>query len=240
MMQAIQIQYAAGTHNAHQDYGFCGYRCDHANYRDHGGRGAQRRGNWKSGRGGRVNRDLTHYCWNHGVCARPGKDCRTSEEGHKKDAVWCHKMSGSERNCTWQVGSLPASKTNVEETKPSYKYGLLCISIVDPPQNATIIAKYDSGASNNYCHTEHMLVITNIKDTHDGPTFQLPNNTTINSTKTESIAISRSLSIHAKQAHLFGVLHISLLISLVQLCDDDCIAILDNNEMSILKTRHLF
>ena len=39
---------------------------------------------------------------------------------------------------------------NVEEMKQSNTFNLLCISIVDPPQHATIVAKADSGESNNY------------------------------------------------------------------------------------------
>ena len=33
---------------------------------------------------------------------------------------------------------------------------LLCSSIVDPHQHTNTIAKYDSGASNNYWHNEDM------------------------------------------------------------------------------------
>ena len=62
MIQEMQMQYAAGPQNAHQDYGGRRYHGGHANYCGQGGRGAQRRGNWRGGRGGRVNRDLTHCC----------------------------------------------------------------------------------------------------------------------------------------------------------------------------------
>ena len=72
-------------------------------------------------------------------------------------------MSVSERNCTLQVGSIPANKNNVEEIKQYNTSELLFSSIVDPPQHATIIAKSDSGASNNYKQTEDMTVLTNVK-----------------------------------------------------------------------------
>ena len=48
-----------------------------------------------------------------------------------------------------------------------------------------------------------MLLLTNLKDTRDGPTFQLPNNATMNDTKTGRILLLRSLSTHAKKAHVF-------------------------------------
>ena len=82
-----------------------------------------------------------------------------------------------------------------------------------------------------------MLVITNLKDTCDVPTLQLPNTATMNATKTGSIPLSGSLSTHAKNAHIFYGLHSALLISLGQLCDDECIAILDNNEINIMKNK---
>ena len=72
-MQAMHIQYSVGPQNAHQDYGGCGYHGGHVNYHGQGVHGAKRRDNWRGGRGGRFNRDLTHYCWTHGICAHPIK-----------------------------------------------------------------------------------------------------------------------------------------------------------------------
>ena len=172
-----------------------------------GGRGAQRQGNWRGGRGGQGSSDLTHYCWTHGICAHPGTECRTLTENHKKNSVWCNKMSGSERNCTWQVRSVPVSNPSIVENKTFYTSELLCSSTVDPPQHATIISKDDSGTSNNYWRTEEQLVLTDIEDTHNGPIVQLPNNTTMNATNTGNIPLSESLSIHAKKSHIFDGLH---------------------------------
>ena len=79
MIQEMQIQYAAGPHNARQDYGGLRYHIGHTNYCGQGGRGAKLRVNWWDGRGGRINRDITHYCWTHGMCAHQGKHCRNPE-----------------------------------------------------------------------------------------------------------------------------------------------------------------
>ena len=116
---------------------------------------------------------------------------------------------------------MPASKINVKEAKTSYTSELLCSSIADPPQHKTIILKSDSGVSNNYWRTSDILVITNLKETRDGPTIQLPNNATINAKKTGSIPMSGSLSTHAKKSPVFDRLHSASLISLGQLCDND-------------------
>ena len=80
-----------------------------------------------------------------------------------------------------------------------------------------------------------MLVLTNLKDTCDRPTFQLPNNATINVKKTGSIPLSGILCTHAKKAHVFYGLHSASLISSGQLYDGYCISILDKNDINILK-----
>ena len=61
----------------------------------------------------------------------------------------------------------------------------------------------------------------------------------MNATKILIIPLSRSLSIHVKKAHVFYGLHRASLISLVQLCDNDCISILDKNDINILKNNTL-
>ena len=143
------------------------------------------------------------------------------------------------RKCTWHVRLIPASKNNAKEAKTSYTSELLCSSIVDLPQHKTIIAKSDNGASNNFWRTEKMIVLTNLKESLDGPTAQLPNNATMNATKTGIIQQSGSLIAHAKKAHIFDGPHSASLISLCQFFDDNCIVILDKNEINILKNKKL-
>ena len=84
-----------------------------------------------------------------------------------------------------------------------------------------------------------MTLLTNLKNTRDGPTFQFPNNETMSMTRTGNTPTASSLSARAKKAHIFDGLHSASLISLVQLCDDDCVAILDQNEIYILKGKTL-
>ena len=221
MMKSMQLQYVAATQPNHQDYRGRGYYGGQNNFCGRGGRGFQRRENWRGGRGSRGSSYLTNYCWTHGICAQPGNEFRTSEEFHNKNSVWCNNISGRKRNCTCQVGSVPASNPNVAENKTSYAPKLLCSSNVDPPQHTTIIAKADIGASNNYWLTEDQLFTTDIKDTTNGPIVKLTNNTTLNTTKTRNTLLSGSLRIHAKNAQIFDGLHNDLLIYLGKLCDDD-------------------
>ena len=97
------------------------------------------------------------------------------------------------------------------------------------------MAKYDIGTSNNYWKTEDTSLIKNVKNTKDGTSVQLKNNETMSATRTGNTPLEISLRAHAKNAHIFNGLQSASLISLGQLCGDDCIAILDKNEINILK-----
>ena len=100
MMQAMQMQYSAAPQSTHQYYGGRGYYGINESYRGQGGRGVQCRENCRGGSGDLGYSDITHYFCTHGMCIHPGTDCRTPAEDQNKNAVWCNKMSGSERNCT--------------------------------------------------------------------------------------------------------------------------------------------
>ena len=84
-----------------------------------------------------------------------------------------------------------------------------------------------------------MTVLRNKKTTRDGPTVQLPNNETMSTTRTVNITLVIIISTDAKKARIFDGLHSALLISLGQLCDDKCVAILDKNEINIIKGKTL-
>ena len=139
------------------------------------------------------------------MCAYPRKYCRTPVQEHKKDTVWCSNISGSKRNCIWHVGLIPTSKTNVKETKTSFTSELLCSSIKDPPQQKTIVARSDSGTSNNYLQTEDMLVLTNIKEPPDVPTVKLPNYATMNAKITGNLTINNSNNPYIIGTHFWWI-----------------------------------
>ena len=80
-----------------------------------------------------------------------------------------------------------------------------------------------------------MKLFKNVTNTRDGTTVQLSNNETMSATRTGNTPLEISLSAHAKKVHIFDGLHSDSLISLGQLCDDDCVAILENNEINIIK-----
>ena len=57
----------------------------------------------------------------------------------------------------------------------------------------------------------------------------------MSATQTVKIPLQKSLSLQATKSHIFDGLHSAYLIYLGQLCDENCIAILDNNEINIPK-----
>ena len=87
MIQAMQMQYSAAPQLSHQDYEVHRYHGGYNNYRCRRGSGTQHRVNWRSGQSGRGNSDLTHYCWNHRMCAHPSKYCRPLQKATRR--TWC-------------------------------------------------------------------------------------------------------------------------------------------------------
>ena len=61
----------------------------------------------------------------------------------------------------------------------------------------------------------------------------------MSATRTGKTPLAISLSTHAKKTHIFDGLQSDSLISLCQLCDDDCVAILEMNEINILEVKTL-
>ena len=84
-----------------------------------------------------------------------------------------------------------------------------------------------------------MKVLTNVKNTRDGPKFQLSNNKTMIVTRAGNTPLEITLSAHKKKAHICDGLHSASLIYLVQMCDNYCVVILNKNGINILKGKAL-
>ena len=97
-----------------------------------------------------------------------------------------------------------------------------------------VIAKGDSGASSNYWREQDKQILHNIKP-NPNISVTLPNNNPIKSTSSGIIPLSHKLSSKAKTATVLPNLKSSSLISLGQLCDDDCKVLLDKKELNVYK-----
>jgi hypothetical protein len=113
-------------------------------------------------------------------------------------------------------------------------------SALTPPisdsHTSYIHAKADSGASHHYWRLKDCNALSNIQHNKSGPSVRLPDNSTIQASHQGNINFNNTqLSTTATNAHILPNLQNSSLISLGQLADDNCITILDKNEINIYK-----
>lgn len=175
-----------------------------------GGRGrgpAGREG--RGGRGGRGNgRPTPKYCWSHGNCAHDGTECRTKSEGHIDDATWTNMQGDSTRNCPW---------------------------IAHTNNHANHAAIVDTGATGHYLDAADEKHCIEVQRTDTGPSVQVANGETIETTKRAVVPLATELSTPAKVGHIFDSLKSGSLISIGQLCDDDCVALFTRYDVKIIK-----
>jgi hypothetical protein len=77
--------------------------------------------------------------------------------------------------------------------------------------------------------------LTDLRTTNCGPIVTLPDSTSIPASHSGQLPLHASLSSRAQKAHVLrGITNLSL-ISLGQLCDDDCIAVLDKNHLQVFR-----
>jgi hypothetical protein len=106
----------------------------------------------------------------------------------------------------------------------------------DPPNSSVILAKADSGASSHYFKPSDRTVLSALRSTPFGPTVMLPDSTNIQATQhSGQLPLHSSLSATAKTAHILDGMTNSSLISIGQLCDDDCVAVLDKRKLQVFK-----
>ena len=96
------------------------------------------------------------------------------------------------------------------------------------------IAKADTGASNHYWREIDDNILQQVVN-QPGPSVQLPNSEIIHSTARGEIPLPPEFSKTAKETMILPKLTSSNLISLGQLCDDNCEILLNKNEMHAIK-----
>ena len=97
-------------------------------------------------------------------------------------------------------------------------------------------AKADSGVSNHYWQPQDVTSLNNIKSDPFGPCVKLPDNSLIRATQTGQVNLhTNQLSTKAQSASILPHLKNASLISIGQLTDDNCITVLDQDEINIYK-----
>ena len=100
--------------------------------------------------------------------------------------------------------------------------------------------KADTGASKNFIRLLDAIALKNVRAILNGPKAKLPNNTYISSTSIGELPFTAALSQSAKESLIFPELKNASLLSIGQLCDDDCLALFHKKFLWILKMIKLF
>ena len=103
-----------------------------------------------------------------------------------------------------------------------------------PNIKKTIIAKGDSAATAHYFRLQDADVLEN-KTNIKGPTIKQPDNTDLTSEGSGTIPLSKHLSAEAQTAMIIPNLKSASLISIGQLCDDGCTAVMDKKDLAVVK-----
>jgi hypothetical protein len=99
--------------------------------------------------------------------------------------------------------------------------------------NSTAIA--DTGATGHCLDTAAEPHCIDIRPTNTGPLVQVVDGNSVSTHKRATIPLANELSTQAKQGHIFEHPRSGSLISIGQLCDDDCIALLTKHNVEICK-----
>ena len=108
-----------------------------------------------------------------------------------------------------------------------------------PPVNNPITFKADSGASKHYLKINDMHVLTHMTDVAKSRQVTLPNNEKIEITKEGILPLNLKISAEGRKASVLPGLQNTSLLSLGQLCDDDCTIALSKSDMKVYKNNNL-
>ena len=93
----------------------------------------------------------------------------------------------------------------------------------------------NTAATTQYLHPDSLPKFSHIMRTTSGLTVQVANSNIINPDLRDTLKMSNKLSPKAQSAHIFNYTTTGSLISMRQLCDDDCIAIFTKFDVMFFK-----
>ena len=102
------------------------------------------------------------------------------------------------------------------------------------PHKHTIVAKDNIAASENYWREENIQFLSNIKP-YRSPSITLLNREMLDPSHKRTLPLSSQLSSEATEAAVLPKLKSSSLISLGQICDENCTIIFDKENLVTLK-----
>ena len=117
--------------------------------------------------------------------------------------------------------------------KPTNKLNLIQKYLLSV-RKRVVIAKGDSGETNHYWRKEGITCLQMIQRVI-GPEVTLPDNSVIKFDQQGQLPISKKLLSEAQKATVLPNLKISSLVSVGQLCDDNCKLLLDKKSLYVGK-----
>ena len=174
--------------------------------------------NWRNSRCQR-NPNQRHYCWRHGACNHPSRECRDKGEGHQDEATFQNRMGGSTKNIInpWLIE--PENINFNKQTESNNNKSIINFTSSNAHFNnkspTCIIAEADSGTNNHYFRINDTTVLKNVQPCIQEKAVKLPNNCKINITKQGLLPLSNVLSPKAKTVHILPNLKIHLYSPLV-------------------------
>ena len=182
-----------------------------------------------------------YYCHTHDACFHPGFRCQNKGPNHQDNATFSNRMGGSTENVrgvnqdtnesttTWRCGTGVSKYLN----KLNNNLNLINSTVVPQTSTPHIVAKADSGTSKHYFRTEDTKCLDNVRKTN-GPSVFLPNMEQIHTTHSGLLPF-KELSEEAQTTNILPKLQSASLVSLGQLCDDNCEVNLNERHLYAIK-----
>ena len=191
------------------------------------GRGCGRDG---CGRGwGRTQGDGGSYCHTHGNCNHLGENCNTPRENHNPAATFNNILGGSSGRCFWITPEWQDGSDIVNNLNQCY-----LTSSDNHTNKYTYEVIPDTAATKHYIIPQDLNICDKVEDTL-GPKLAVADGHIILPTKKAILPLSNKLTEKYRVVLSFDNLKSGSLISIGQLCDENCIAILSNYDFQIIQ-----
>ena len=129
---------------------------------------------------------------------------------------------------------MDEKKKTIEVNEKVNSISIPALSVAHKSYRDAVIYKGDTGASRHYFRDNDKQALVNLKQCTHTTSVHLPDNSMIESNEVGNLPIPE-LSAAATTTAIFPALTNSSLISIGQLCDDECTALLNKKEMKIIK-----
>ena len=130
------------------------------------------------------------------------------------------------------------NKSNQSQTKISFNTYNSSNAPFSTPKHSVVL-KADSSASNHYFKLDDAAVLDNVQRISQPKNVQLPNSTNISVTHQGLLPLSNVLSDAAKTVHILPALTNYSLLSIGQLCNDNCWGLFNKKDLLLFKQTRL-